>query len=311
MTLGPTTLVAAADTSSDPFNLRIAWSGAALGLFWPQDDGSIVLQRVDAGGVATGAPVTVVPAGGSGQVVPSGVLGTGAGYFLTWGVQQADGGFDTFAGALTQDGATSGGPTLLYTGSGYDVGARLAQRGGQTFALWGTHPATDPSSPVTTTFASVDPTNGTVLAAQTADKGVDHSPTAIAATAEGQDVAVYLADEMRATILSRPLAGGGFTQRASIDATDTVALAVDPCGHLAALVPVGAYEPSDPLSTGLAVQRIGAQGTLGDPLMLPVGSDYVESWDITEVDGGVAVVWIEGHQAAPGRSLHLAYVAMP
>ena len=309
LALGPTVHIAAGNTTN-PFNPRIAWTGKELGLFWAQDDGSVLLRRFDAGGVPVGQETTVVPAGSGGQTIPSGVLGVGSGYLLTWAVQQPDGGFHTFAASLTEVGALAGGPSLLYAGSGYDVGAALARGNGHTVAVWGTHPETDPTSPVTTWSGTVDPVSGALSAEVPVDEGPDREPTALAVDAQGENVAIYLADEMHARIFTQPAAGAlTFAERATLDATSGVALAVDPCGRLAALVPVGALSPENPLSTGLSLQLIGRQGAMGPAVKLPVGSDYVESWDLAGVDGGFVAAWVEGHVSPePARTLRMAYV---
>jgi hypothetical protein len=263
--------------------------------------------------VALGAPVPAITPNGGGQTIPTRILGGGGRYLLTWGVQQPDLGWHTFVASLNEDGTILGGPTLLYAEiwQAYP-GACLAQGGGRAFAVWQQQPTTDPAHG-TTWFASIDPTSGAVLAAETVEQGVTHFASSVALDAQGDDVAVHHWNDLRTVIFSRPQAGGAFSERASLPATSPAALAVTPCGRLVALVPTGPQIPDDPLvDKGLLVQPIGAQGVEGAPLSLPVGGDHVESMDIAAVDGGLVVAWVEASSAqSPERTRHMAYVQMP
>ncbi len=295
--------------TSNPFNLRAAWDGSALALFWAQDDNSLVLQHVGADGVPIDAtPSTLVAATGA-QTIPSGLVSPSGAYLLTWSVQ-TDTGWDALAAPFTHGGASSGSPVLLYTGSGDDFGALLAPFEGSVFALWSTHASADPTSPVTATLASLDPATAAVRSTAAIDQGMDHYPGALVADPARKrlDVATWLPDTDGALLLDGT-AGGGFTTQATLTgATGSPLLAVDPCAGLVVMVPVGQMSPDNPLPTGATVQRVANDGTLGPAVTLPVGSLYLESYDLVPVAGGLAAAWVEGGAGTPGRSLHVAYV---
>ncbi len=295
---------------NNPFNLRATWDGSALALFWAQDDNSIVLQHLGADGMPIDAtPSTLVAATGS-QTIPSGLVSLSGAYLLSWFVQ-TDTGWQTLAAPFTHGGAPSGSPVLLYTGGGDDYGTLLAPFAGSVFALWSTHASPDdPTSLVTATLASLDPTTAAVGSTTAIDQGMDHYPGALVADPARKrlDVATWLPDTDGALLLSGT-SGGGFTTQATLDgATGSPLLAVDPCAGLVVLVPVGEMTPDNPLPTGATVQRVANDGTLGSAVALPVGSSYLESYDLVPVAGGLAAAWVEGGSGSPGRSLHVAYV---
>jgi hypothetical protein len=293
---------------NNPFNLRATWDGSALALYWAQDDNSLVLQHVGADGTPIDAmPTTLVAATGA-QTIPSGLVSVSGAYLLSWFVQ-TDAGWETMAAPFTHDGAPSGSPVLLYSGSD-DYGTLLAPFAGSVFALWATHASADPTSPVTTTLASLDPATAAVGSTTSIDQGVDHDPGVLVADPARKrlDVATWLPDTNGALLLSGT-AGGDFTTQATLDgATGSPLLAVDPCAGLVVLVPVGQMTTDNPLPTGATVQRVANDGTLGPAVTLPVGSSYLESYDLVPVAGGFAAAWVEGGSGSPGRSLHVAYV---
>lgn len=295
---------------NNPFNLRATWDGSALALFWAQDDNSLVLQHVGADGRPIDAmPTTLVAATGS-QTIPSGLVSLSGGYLLAW-FAQTDTGWQTLAAPFTRGSASPGSPVLLYTGGGDDYGTLLAPFAGSVFALWSTHASPDdPTSPVTATLASLDPATAAVRSSAAIDQGMDHYPGALVADLARKrlDVATWLPDTSGALLLSGT-AGGGFTTQATLPgATGSPLLAVNPCAGLVVLVPVGEMTPDNPLPTGATVQRVANDGTLGPAVTLPVGSSYLESYNLVPVAGGFAAAWVEGGAGSPGRSLHVAYV---
>jgi hypothetical protein len=311
LAVGPATTSDVGNTSN-PFNLSGTWDGSALALFWAQDDGSILLEHFGSDGAARdGTTVVVAPTGT--QTIASNVLSRPDGYLLVWSAQ-TDSGWNTLASPLDRGGIPTARASLLYAGSGYDLGASLTTLGAAPYALWSTHPQTDPTSPVTTTVASLDPATGTVQTMATVDEGVDHDPTSIAVEPHSRriDVVSWLPDTDGAVIFGGIAGGRAFAARATLEGvTDSPALAVDACGRLAVLTPVGMMSADNPLATGLTMQLVADDGTLGAPVTLPVGGSYLESFEVVAVDGGFAVAWIEGGSDTsqpPNRSLHVAYV---
>ena len=110
------------------------------------------------------------------------------------------------------------------------------------------------------------------------------------------------------TILSRPAAGGSFSERASIVSTSDVALAADACGRLAALVPVGHLDADHAdIATGIELRVFGPDGPLGTAVALPVqGYDVIWS-SLVAVEGGFVAAWVEQSDATLA---HLAYVVV-
>jgi len=297
--------------SSNPFNLSTVWDGSTLALFWAQDDGSILLQHFGPDGATTGAMAKIVVAPTNSQTIPSDVIALGRGYLFTWFVQTSTG-WQTFAGPFTHDGAPTATQTLLYAGGGYDYGAQLATMGGSVIALWSMTPANMPMTPVDTVVASLEPATGAVQTTTMVDQGVDYDPASLAAEPKAGrlDVATWLPDTSGALLLWGSF-GGPFATRATIDgATGAPSIAVDDCGRLVLLTPRGQMTPDNPLPTRLTLQRVAEDGSLGPAVTLPVGSSYLESYDLVAVTGGFAVGWVEGGAASssPGRSLHVAYV---
>ncbi len=312
--LGAGTVTVSASTSVDPgntdnpFNSSIAWDGTSLARFWAQDDGSIVMQRFRPDTTPLGDRSTVFGPT-TGQTIPSGVLFSQGAFLLTFAVEIPDG-WVTSSERISPIGKIAAGPTLLYTGSGYDLGATLLSSGDRIFAVWSTHPETSPETPVTTVLATIEPGTGGVLTTETVDVGMDHGPTGIAAEATRLDIAVGIPFSST-SVFSRDLAGSGaFTSRLTLDSTDGIALAAGDCG-LAALVPSGQYKMDNPLSNALAVQRLGEQGVLGDALTLPVQGEWLESYSFIAVPGGYVAAWVEGGNGEPqqaSRALRVAYV---
>ena len=297
--------------SSNPFILSTVWDGSTLALFWAQDDGSILLQHFGPDGATTGAMAKIVVAPTNSQTIPSDVIALGGGYLFTWFVQSSTG-WQTFAGPFTHDGAPTATQTLLYAGGGYDYGAQLATMGGSVFALWSMNPANMPMTPVDTVVVSLDPATGAVRTMSTVDQGVDYDPASLATEprAGRLDIATWLPDTSSALLLGGSV-GGPFVTRATIDgATSAPSIAVDDCGRLVVLTPRGQMTPDNPLPTGLTLQLVAGDGTLGPAVTLPVGSSYLETYDLVAVAGGFAVGWVEGGAASssPGRSLHVAFV---
>ncbi len=312
--LAPGAVTVSAITSADPgntdnpFNASVAWDGTSLARFWAQDDGSIVMQRFGSDTTALGDRKTVFGPT-TGQTISSDVLFSQGAFLLTFSVQITDG-WVTSSERISPTGKIAAGPTLLYSGSGYDLGARLLSSGDRLFAVWSTHPETSPETPVTTVLATLEPATGAVLTSETVDVGMDHGPSGIAAEPTRLDIAVGI-PFASTSVFSRDLAGAGaFASRLTFDSTDGVALAAGDCG-LAALVPSGEYMKDNPLSNALAVQRLGEQGILGDVLPLPVQGQWLESYSFVAVPGGYVAAWVEGGNGdpqQPNRALRVAYV---
>ncbi len=292
--------------SSNPSAATVAWDGTALGRFWAQDDGSVVLQHFGADAAPLDARRIVIPASGR-QTLTSSAVMSGAAYLLVWAVEEPSH-FENYVGAFAYDG-TPGPSTILYTGSLYDIGAALAYDGKSLFGLWSKMPRNDPLAPVSTIFARIDPSSGAVISTTEVDKGVSHFASGLAAEPGQLDMATWNGNTNTATVLSIGAAGGTARTRALLDHVSSPLLVTDACG-LVAVVPnesVGGRLP-----TALSLRRIGEGGVTGSPLALPLTETEIESFTAVDTPAGLLVAWIEFERTGvPSRVLRAALASLP
>ncbi len=288
---------------SYPLNMRASWDGAAVALFFADEDRAIVMRRFDADGRSLG-DVTRVVARSSGQTIVTGAFFTGDAHVLSWAVQSGTS-WDTYVQRIASDGAPRGAPVLLYHGGGYDLGAGIVASSDGLVAAWSVH-AEDLPTAIETTFVAALDAAGETRATETVLQSVGNGPVDLVAEPSRLDLLMWDPENRRATLLSRS-PGATFRPRAAFDsALGAPRIVTDACGRLAMASLTGAFDRN----TGISIVRIGETSAVGASIDFHTSVDDIEEMDLTRGGDGVLVAWLEGGngRASPSRVLRVAYV---